>query len=42
MKDFFFQFSLFPNVFPQYSLYVPNGFLKCSPSSQCVPNMFSV
>jgi len=25
-EDFFFQFSMFPNVFPQ-----------CSPSSQCVP-----
>ncbi len=36
-KNLFFQFSLFPNVFPQRSLQVPNGFQKCSPSSQRVP-----
>ncbi len=35
-KDFFFHFSLFPNMFSQCSLLVPNGFLICSPSSQCV------
>jgi hypothetical protein len=34
---FFLQFSLFPNVFPQCSLQVPDAFPKCSPSSQCVP-----
>ncbi len=29
-KDFFVHFSLFPNVFPRCSLYVPNEFPICS------------
>ncbi len=36
-EGFFFHFALFPNVFPWGSLFVPNRFSICSPSSQSVP-----